>query len=47
MKVVEAKIINLTAVQPIRCGDSSKDVPGEQRESVATIFGPHVFLVHW
>ena len=39
MKVVKAqnqKTINLTNVEPIRQGDSSKDSPAEQRQSVAT-----------
>ena len=48
MKVVEArnqKTINLTAAQPIRCGDSSKDSPAEQRESIAiSFFRPASFL---
>ena len=32
------KTVNLTAVQPIRHGDSSKDVPAEKREGIATTF---------
>ena len=39
MKVVKArnqKTINLTAVEPIRCGNSSKDSPAEQRKGGAT-----------
>ena len=41
MKVVEARsqnTINLMAAQPIRHGDSSKEAPAEQRESIATTF---------
>ena len=39
--MVEARIqkaINLTAVQPIRRGDSAKDWPAEQREGGATSY---------
>ena len=47
-KVVIARnqtTINLTAVQPIRHGDTSKEAPAEQRESVATtFFRPASFL---
>ena len=48
MKVVgtgNQKTINLTAAQPIRCDDSSKYSPAEQREGVATpFFRPASFL---
>ena len=49
MKAVKArnqKTINLTAIEPIRRSDSSKDSPAEQREGVATTFlDQQVFLV--
>ena len=45
VKARNQKTINLTPAQPIRRGDSSKDSPAEQRESVATtFFRPASFL---
>ena len=47
MKVVKAQNqkTNLTAVEPIRHGDTLKEAPAKQRESVATtFFRPASFL---
>ena len=50
MKVVKArnqKTINLTAVQPIRQGDTSKEAPAEQRESISTTFFRPASFLSW
>ena len=38
VKVRNQKTIYVTAVEPIRRGDTSKESPAEQREGVATTF---------